>query len=107
MTQKLVNDVAYKVIGCAIEVHRELGPGLLESVYHECMIEELLNTGMALESQSHVPLYYREKLLKGKLVLDIMVERCVIVELKAIDAIAPVHKAQLLSYLRLTGKPKG
>src|SRR5687768_2811860 len=107
LTQKFVNDVAYKVVGCAIEVHKQLGPGLLESVYHECMIEELLYNGVQMQSQIRVPVYYRGRLLRGVLVLDLLVEDCVVVELKALDGLLPVHKAQLLSYLKLTGKPKG
>ncbi|MEO6833361.1 MAG: GxxExxY protein [Chitinophagaceae bacterium] len=107
LTQKTVNDIAYKIIGCAIEVHKQLGPGLLESVYHECMIEEIGCSGLQTQSQVWIPLYYRDKQLQGKLVLDLLVENCVIVELKAVDGVLPVHKAQLLSYLKLTGKPKG
>jgi GxxExxY protein len=107
MTQKAVNDIAYKIVGCAIEIHRQLGPGLLESVYHECMIEELTHNGLVVQSQLWVPLYYRGRLLKGKLMLDLLVENSVIVELKAIESIQPVHKAQLLSYLRLANIPKG
>ena len=107
LTQKFVNDVAYRVIGCAIEVHKQLGPGLLESVYHECMIEELIHNGIGLRSRVSVPIYYREKLLKGNLILDLLIEDCLIIELKAVDIMLPVHKAQLLSYLKLTGKPKG
>ena len=107
LTQKIVNDVAYRVVGCAIEVHKGLGPGLLESVYHECMLEELAHNGIKAASQVRVPLYWRGRLLKGVLVQDIVVEDCVIVELKACEAMPPVYKAQLLSYPRLTGKPKG
>jgi GxxExxY protein len=107
MTQKKVNDIAYRIVGCAIEVHKHLGPGLLESVYQECMIEELLCSGLHVESQVHVPLYYRERQLKGKLIIDLLVERNLVVELKAVDVILPVYKAQLLSYLKLTCKPKG
>lgn len=107
LTKKFVNDVAYRAIGCAIEVHKQLGPGLLESVYHECMLEELHFQGINCKSRVPVPIHYREKPLTGKLVIDLLIEDCVIVELKAIDDLLPVHKAQLLSYLKLANMPKG
>lgn len=107
LTKRFVNDVAYRTVGCAIEVHKQLGPGLLESVYHECMIEELSFQGINFRSRESVPLVYRTKRLTGKLVLDLLIEDCVIVELKAVEGILPVHKAQLLSYLKLAEIPKG
>lgn len=107
LTQTSVNEIAYQIVACAIEVHKQVGPGLLESVYHECMIEELIFKGFKVKSQVPVSLYYRQKQLKGHLVLDLLVEDCVVVELKAVDEMHPVHKAQLLSYLKLTGNPKG
>ncbi|MCX6304421.1 MAG: GxxExxY protein [Bacteroidetes bacterium] len=107
MTQRHINEVAYKIVGCAIEVHKNLGPGLLESVYHTCLIEELTNFGLEVKSQVYVPLIYKGKDLGGTLKLDLLVENLVIVELKAVDIMIPLFKAQLLSYLKLTGKPKG
>jgi GxxExxY protein len=107
MTQKELNEIAYDIVGCAIEVHKQLGPGLLESVYEECLIEEIKRLGLLVESQERIPLIYKGKLLKSELKLDIVVNNCIIVELKSVDEIHPVHKAQLLTYLKLTGIPKG
>ena len=107
ITQKHINDIAYKIVGCAIEVHKCLGPGLLESVYQTCLIEELTNSGLIVQSQLYVPIKYKNKDLGGSLKLDLLIEKLVIVELKAVDVMIPLFKAQLLSYLKLTGKPKG
>ncbi len=107
ITQQYVNDIAFKIVGCAIEVHRHLGPGLLESVYEECMIDELEKSGLEVESQLQVPIMYKEKILHTPLKLDLIVNNIVIVELKSVEMIIPVFKAQLLTYLKLTGIPKG
>jgi GxxExxY protein len=107
ITQKYINDIAYKTIGCAIEVHKNLGPGLLESVYERFLIEELSDSGLLVKSQVYVPIIYKGKDLGGTLKLDLLVNDYIIVELKAVDFIIPLFKAQLLSYLKLTGKPKG
>jgi len=107
MTQSEINELAYHIVGCAIEVHKLLGPGLLESVYEECLIEELKLKGFLVESQERIPLIYKGKILKSEFKLDIVVNNCIIIELKAVDEIHPVHKAQLLTYLKLTGIPKG
>ncbi|MCK9399386.1 MAG: GxxExxY protein [Bacteroidales bacterium] len=107
MTQKYINEIAYKMVGCAIEVHKNLGPGLLESVYQTCLIEELLDSGLTVRSQVYVPIKYKGKVLGGTLKLDLLVNDLIIIELKAVDAMIPLYKAQLLSYLKLTGKPKG
>ena len=107
ITQKFINDIAYKIVGCAIEVHKNLGPGLLESVYETCMIEELRDNGFMVKSQIYVPVLYKGKDLGGTLKLDLLVNDLIIVELKAVDVMIPIYKAQLLSYLKLTGKPKG
>ncbi|MCW3102725.1 MAG: hypothetical protein JWO09_1165 [Bacteroidetes bacterium] len=107
MTQKYLNELSYKIIGCAIEVHKQLGPGLLESVYEECMIEELKSTGLSVRSQIAVPIQYKSKKFGTPLKLDILVNDAIIVELKAVETVIPVHKAILISYLKLSGKPKG
>lgn len=107
MTQKNINQISYQIIGAAMEVHRLLGPGLLESVYEECFIEELRLRGLYVNSQQKVPLFYRGKELKTELRLDILVENTIIVELKAVEQMIPLYKAQLLSYLKLCQKPKG
>jgi GxxExxY protein len=107
VTQKYINSLAYRVVGCAIEVHKNLGPGLLESVYQACLIEEINEMGLSVKSQHYVPIIYKEKDLGGFMKLDLLVNDIIIVELKAVDFMIPLYKAQLLSYLRLTGKPKG
>ncbi|MDR3628478.1 MAG: GxxExxY protein [Ignavibacteriaceae bacterium] len=107
VTQKYVNQLAYRIVGCAIEVHKQLGPGLLESVYETCLIDELIASGLKTEKHILVPLLYKGKELGCNLVLDLLVEDLVIIELKSVETMIPVYKAQLLSYLELTGKPKG
>jgi GxxExxY protein len=107
MTQKQVNEIAYKIVGCAIEVHKYLGPGLLESVYQVCLINELKMIGLNVTSQVNIPVIYKGKDLGGTLKLDLLVENLIIVELKAVDIMIPLYTAQLLSYLKLTAKPKG
>jgi GxxExxY protein len=107
VTQKYINDLAYKIVGRAIEVHKNLGPGLLESVYETCLIEELVESGLNVKSQLYVPINYKNRDLGGTLKLDLLVNEIIIVELKAVDVMIPLFKAQLLSYLKLTGKPKG
>ena len=107
MTQKEINDIAYKIVGCAIEVHKHLGPGLLESVYLPCLIEEIKTLNYYVKSQIWVPVTYKGKDLGGILKLDLLIENIIVVELKAVETMIPLYKAQLLSYLKLTGKPKG
>lgn len=107
ITQKYINDLAYKIVGCAIEVHKHLGPGLLESVYEKCLLQELKEQGLSVKSQIQVPIYYKDALLENDLKLDLLVNDLIIIELKAVETMIPVFKAQLLSYLKLTGKLKG
>lgn len=107
ITKKYVNDIAYKIVGCAIEVHKQLGPGLLESVYETCLVEELISQGFNVRRQVSVPINYKGKDLGSTLILDLLVNDLVVVEIKAVEIMIPVFKAQLLSYLKLTGKPKG
>lgn len=107
VTKKDIDDLTYLIIGCAIEVHKELGPGLLESVYHSCFIEELVRKQLHYQSEIEVPIVYKGKHLNTNLRLDVLVEDLMIVELKAVEKILPVHQAQLLTYLKLLEKPKG
>jgi len=107
VTQKYINQLAYEIVGCAIEVHKNLGPGLLESVYEKCLMEEIQQCGFDVLSQVTVPILYKNKLLDQSLKIDLLVNDLVIIELKAVEVVLPVFKAQLLSYLKLTGKPKG
>ena len=96
-----------KVIGSAIKVHRELGPGLLESAYEACLAYELRDCGLLVETQRPLPVVYRGVKLDCGYRLDIVIEGKLIVELKAIERLMPIHEAQLLSYLKLSGIPLG
>ena len=107
ITKQFVNSLSYKIVGCAIEVHKQLGPGLLESVYETCFIDELKSQGFDVKRQVLVPIVYKGKDLGVNLVLDLLINDLIIIELKAVETIIPVFKAQLLSYLKLTNKPKG
>ncbi len=98
-----VNEVTEAVIGSAIEVHRALGPGLLESAYEECLARELIVRGMSFERQRAVPIYYKGIRLDCGYRIDLLVDGQVVVEVKAVEAVLPVHEAQLLTYLRLGG----
>lgn len=107
VTQKYLTELGYQITGCAIEVHRNLGPGLLESVYEPCFLHELKSSGMDVKSQVWVPVIYKGINFGGQLKLDLLVNDCIIVEIKAVDAMISIFEAQLLSYLKLTGMPKG
>jgi GxxExxY protein len=98
-----VNEITHAVIGAAIEVHRSLGPGLLESAYHECLCKELILRGIPFERERPLPLEYKGTRLECGYRVDLLVAGSVVVEIKSIEAIAPIHEAQLLTYLRLGG----
>ena len=95
------NDLTGEIIGAAIEIHRHLGPGLLESAYEECMVFELRNRGLQVESQVALPVLYKGKRLNAGYRIDLRVSQQVIVELKSVRTIESIHKAQLLTYLKL------
>src|SRR5579859_7887692 len=97
------NDVTHEIIGAAIEVHRTLGPGLLESAYEECLARELVVRGIGFERQRATPVEYKGIQLDCGYRVDLLVESLVVVEIKAVETILPVHEAQLLTYLRLGG----
>ena len=101
------NSIREKIIGAAIEVHRALGPGLLESAYEECLCYELEQAGLFIERQVPLPVVYKEVLLDCGYRLDVIVENSVIVELKTVEALKPIHEAQLLTYLKMTNKQIG
>ena len=96
-----------KVIGAAIEVHRQKGPGLLEEIYEKCMMREFALRGIPSESQMVVPIEYKGFTFDQPLKLDLYVDKCLIVELKAVEQVLPVHKAQLMSYMKLLDAPLG
>ena len=103
-----LNHISSQIIKAAITVHKELGLGLLESVYHSCMLIELKTMGTRVQSETSFPIFYRGQKVDGQgLRLDLLVEDIVIVELKSVEKVEPVHKKQLLTYLRLAGKPLG
>jgi GxxExxY protein len=98
-----INRITEKVIGCAIEVHRALGPGLLESAYEECTCYELSQVSLQFRRQVALPVVYKGVKLDCGYRMDLVVEELVIVEFKTVEALLPVHDAQLLSYLKLSG----
>ncbi len=97
------NQITEKIIGCAIEVHKNLGPGRLESAYEECLYYELKKIGFVVLKQVPMPLVYKEIKLDAGYRVDLVVEDKVIVEIKSVDAIADIHKAQLMTYMKLAG----
>jgi GxxExxY protein len=107
ITKKLLDELTYEIIGCAIEVHKALGPGLLESIYEKCLVKELLLKDLKVSSQIKVPINYKGMSLDADLRLDVLIEDLIVVEIKAIEKINPLHEAQVLSYMRLLEKPKG
>lgn len=102
-----INQLSSKIIGAAIEVHRTLGPGLLESAYEECICYELELRRIKFERQKALPIHYKGKRLDCGYRLDIVIDNKIITELKSIEKIEPIHKAQLLSYLKLSGQKLG
>ena len=107
ITKTFINNLSYKIIGCAIEVHKHLGPGLLESIYEVCMLEEMKIQGINAQTQVFYPVSYKEILTDKSFKADLVVEGIIIVELKAVEILHPVYEAQLLSQLMLAKKPKG
>ena len=106
-TQKQINELTYEVIGCAIEVHKHLGAGLLESIYHQCLIEELKSKNINYKSELKLPIIYKGKELETDFRCDLFIENCLVVELKSVSEIHPMHDAQLLTYMKLLKAPKG
>ena len=102
-----LNDLSFRIIECAIEIHRALGPGLLESTYRKCMIYELAQRSFGVLSEKLVPVRYKDLVLDAGYRLDLIVEDTIVVELKAVEAVLPVHRQQVLTYLRHTDKPLG
>src|SRR5690349_4811701 len=107
ITKRYLNDLTYKAIGCAIEIHKHVGPGLLESVYEKCFLRELNLRGLSYKNQLWVPVHYNGLNLDTELRLDVLVEDILCVELKAQEGLLPIHDAILLSYMQMLQKPKG
>lgn len=102
-----LNQITEKIIGCAIKVHKILGPGLLESAYEECLVYELGNAGLKTDRQKSVPVIYKEIILECGYRIDILVQDQVVIELKTADAFNPVHEAQILTYMKFAEKKLG
>jgi GxxExxY protein len=102
-----INQITSKIIGCAIEVHKHLGPGLLESTYESCLFSELINAGLSVKKQIALPLVYKEIKLEHGYRMDLLVEDMVIIEIKMVEAITDIHVAQTLTYLKLSGAQIG
>jgi GxxExxY protein len=101
------DNLTYKIIGCAMEVYKQLGPGLLESVYEQALIHELKLNDIPVESQVEIKVNYKGINITDNLRLDLLVDDCVIVELKSVEELKPIHHKQLLTYLRLMNKKVG
>jgi len=107
MTKKEITQLSYEITGLAIKVHKELGPGLLESIYEKCLHYELVKNGYLVQQQLLVPVTYENLLMEVDLRLDLLVNDLIVVELKATENLHPVYEAQLLTYMKLLKKPQG
>lgn len=106
-SKKVLDELTYQVIGAAIEVHKALGPGLIESVYHRCLAKELSIKGLSFSSEHLVPVHYKGEEFDTLLRCDFLVEDSLVVEIKSVAAFAPIFNAQLLTYMNLLNCPKG
>lgn len=107
MTKSQLDELTYEINGAAIEVHKALGPGLLESVYHRCLAYELWHRGINFQTEMEIPILYKMLELDAKLRCDLFVEEVIVVEIKSVKEFASVHTAQLLTYMKLLKAPKG
>lgn len=107
MTRSYLNKLTYNIVGAAIEVHKELGAGLLEEVYHKCLEKEFKLRNIRYSSQMQVNVNYKGETVVTAMRCDFLVEDAMVVELKAVNGLIPVHEAQLLTYMKLLRKPKG
>ena len=105
--REYLNSLSSKVLDAAVRVHREMGPGLLEAVYQLCMVSELQSRELSISQSVPIPLYYRGQPLNKDYIIDLLVENEIIIELKAVEGILPVHEAQIISYLKLADKRLG
>lgn len=107
MDRDLLNEIGAEILDASVQVHKHMGPGLLESVYQACLAQELISRNMMIQEEVLIPLIYKGKQLHKTFKIDILVENQIILELKAIEAILPVHEAQIISYLKLADKKLG
>lgn len=101
------NSITETIIGCAIEVHRELGPGLMESVYEVCLLKLLRDAGLKVQRQVSLPVHFKGEELDKQFIIDVLVENEIVLELKSVEVLLPVHEAQLVTYLKLADKRLG
>ena len=106
-TKKELDELTYQILGAAIEVHRHLGPGLLENVYHKCLEKELSIRGIKFSTEHLVPINYKGLELSTPLRCDLLIENKIVVELKSVSNLIPIFEAQLMTYMKLLEKPKG
>ena len=107
MKREQLEAIGKQIVDAAFQVHKELGPGLLESAYERCMVVEIIERGLNVKRQVKLPIIYKGKRINGGYRLDLIIENEIIIELKTVDCILPVHEAQLISYLKLSGKRLG
>lgn len=107
MTKKEVTQLSYEITGFAIKVHKTLGPGLLESIYEKCLVHELEKNGYSVQKQLKVPIIYDDIVIDAELKVDLLVNDCVVVELKAVEELNPIFEAQLMTYMKILKKPQG
>ena len=107
ITTNFLDELTHKIVDCAVEVHKQLGAGLLEGVYHKCFVHELYLRNFQFVSQIITPINYKGLILDADLRLNVLIEDFIIVELKAVEEITSAHETQLLAYLKLLQKPKG
>ena len=107
LTATVYNSLTEQIIKCCIDVHKELGPGLMESVYEVCLISVLENDGFKVNSQVELPVYFKGKKLNKNFIIDLLIEDEIIVELKSVETLLPIHEAQLVTYLKLSNKKLG
>ena len=106
-TRKSIDDLSYKIIGAAIEVHRYLGPGLLESVYQKCLAIEFSNLSIPFTQELEIPIIYKSHLIENQFRFDFLVDKLIVVELKSVSELLPIHNAQVINYINLLKAPKG
>ncbi len=107
LSKTYLKDLVYQVNGAAIEVHKNLGPGLLESIYHKCLEKELSIRDFNFQTELLIPIHYKGLEIEANLRCDLFVENCLLVELKSVEKILPIHEAQLFTYMKLLNIPMG
>ena len=106
-TRKQIDELSYQIIGAAIEVHKHIGPGMLESVYQTCLEIELTERGLSFKQELEIPIEYKGHHIQGQFRCDFFVEELIVLELKAVSELLPIHEAQVINYMNLLKIPKG